>query len=81
MELFFAIMSHTFAVAGLVMLITVIATLIADYVKNGAGIREIRATLRRDGASVILALLIVYALCFLAVNGVNLGLYLIHPHA
>lgn len=81
MELVFAIMSHTFAVAGVLMLLAVAATLLADYIQHGAGIKEIRATLRRDGSSSVLALLIVYALCFLAVNGLNLALYLIHPRA
>lgn len=81
MNFFLAVISHPFLTALALMAIIVIATMIADYFHNGAGLEELAAMVRARKGELILTLLVVYSLAYLIVNSICLGADFILNHA
>lgn len=67
-------LANQFALAGILFVILLGAIMIADYVRNGAGIKELGRMIRRDKGSFLFTMFALYAICELLVSLVALGL-------
>lgn len=81
MPFFLAVISHPFLAALALMAFVTIATMIADYFHNGAGLEELASLIRQRKGEVLLTVLLVYSLAYLIVNALFLAAHFILDHA
>jgi hypothetical protein len=81
MQIFLAVIAHPFLVALALFMFAAVATMVADYFRNGAGLEELSDLFRQRKAGAVLTVLVVYSLCYLLVNALCLAAHFILDHA